>query len=170
MTEPGRHPHRSGAWSLIELMIMLSLFGVFLIFAGRLISSTTALSSDVYRMQEAATRFDLIIDRFRRDVWGASAIERADSHTVTLQYHDARQVTWTMYPDTFALIRTTAREEDVIDESYFDGLNFIFRFEHQPASLLVYAQRSIDPDDTARYHLTSRVIQLKDTPEIPDTP
>lgn len=85
--------HRGG-WSLIEIVGVLSLLGVFAVLASGLFAGVARVERDSRTSQTLSTQFDHMLHRLRRDVWSATALAAPDAQRLLITT-GGETVTWT---------------------------------------------------------------------------
>jgi len=95
---------RPGAYSLIELVMVLGLMGVFGLVAAHLWADTFALYSQYGIAQKRVCAYESALRQMRIDTWSASAIQLSDAGQAQLALPGRRSVTWRI-DKTGALLR-----------------------------------------------------------------
>lgn len=82
------------AFTLIEVMIVITVLGFAVMLAGMVFSRTVTVSRHAAKAESLMPRLDRVIDRLRDDVWDSRRIAAEDDHTLVLRQADGRTVTW----------------------------------------------------------------------------
>lgn len=96
---------RVGGFTLMEIMTVISLYGVFMLMASQLFVTNTHLLRGAHEAQDAILRFERIVEQMRRDVWSATDLQIQDEHTLILRATGQPAVTWRMVTDEQTLLR-----------------------------------------------------------------
>jgi prepilin-type N-terminal cleavage/methylation domain-containing protein len=86
-----------GGYTLIELMVVLSLLGTFAVTASSVFVQSVVLSRDAQRGQKAVGQIQFALRQLRADVWGATAIVVPIAGSFLLRQGDGAVITWTTY-------------------------------------------------------------------------
>jgi prepilin-type N-terminal cleavage/methylation domain-containing protein len=76
--------NRRRAFSLVEMIVALSMLGFVLVAGGQLFRSTVMLSTDSSNLSNHSFQIDSALDQMRRDVWGCTSIQVSDAHHAQL--------------------------------------------------------------------------------------
>ncbi len=87
---------RQRAFSLIELVILLALLGVFMLVGSRLFAHSMGLSRDAAAHERTVARVDHLLRELRRDVWSARSIDIDEDQTVRLEQPGDGSVRWSV--------------------------------------------------------------------------
>jgi type II secretory pathway pseudopilin PulG len=74
-----RTPSNRRAFTLLELLGMLALLGVFMLISGQLFLMTTKLDRSSREQADQIARADNLLRLLRRDVWSATAMQTGES-------------------------------------------------------------------------------------------
>lgn len=111
-----RMKSRTAGYSLMELMLVLTLLTIFAGIANKLFVGSFFIKSDALHASQSIAQNDATISRLRTDVWGASAIRSDAPDQATIQMHDGSGVQWKLHVTTIDdetqthLIRTEIRD------------------------------------------------------------
>ncbi len=106
---------RRQGMSLIELMVVLVLMGMFAALANPVLRwSIRTLATPP--PTAAATRLDNAIGAMRRDVWGAAALAAPSAHELTVTALDGHSITWHVGPGN-----VLRRDDHPWDVAFPDG-------------------------------------------------
>jgi hypothetical protein len=85
---------RYSAFTVLEMLLVLSLMMTISLLATRLFRSTLHLTRHAGEAAAIIARFDSALDVLRADVWSASAIDTPDARSVRLAHPDGAVITW----------------------------------------------------------------------------
>jgi len=88
-----RHRRQARGYSLLEMVVLISLMGVFLILGSELWRAATVTTRNAKQVESEGLRLDMVLDRLRRDVWAATHVH-ADAGRCQLHLSDGRRITW----------------------------------------------------------------------------
>lgn len=92
---------RIAGYSLIELVLVLSLLAVFAGVANKLFISSLLVKQEALKAGNNLVQTDSLIRLIRSDVWGASAIYSDSPDRVTIAWPDGSTVRWELSVTTF---------------------------------------------------------------------
>lgn len=95
-------------YTLLEMVVLISLLGVFLLVGSELWRVTTLTTRNARQVETDAVRIEMVLDRLRRDAWSA---QRVESHAdgCRLQMADGREIEWRV-TDGVQLVRSVRAE------------------------------------------------------------
>ncbi len=99
---------RNRGFTLLEIIMALSLLLIFFGVAGELFKSTLMLSYDSRELSNQNSRIDSAIFQLRRDVWNASRMTVSGNKSVDLSSSDGIKITWNVNLDN-GVTRTDAQ-------------------------------------------------------------
>lgn len=85
---------RTGGYSLMELMLVLTLLAIFAGMANRLFMQCVVINRDVVKASNSLIQADSLIRLIRSDVWGARSVSSNNPGQVTLGMADGTVVRW----------------------------------------------------------------------------
>lgn len=111
-----RMKSRTAGFSLIEVVLVLTLLTIFAGVATKLFVGSFVIKKDALHAGQSIAQNDATIRRLRTDVWGASAIRSDGPDQATIEMHDGSGVRWELHVTTIDdetqahLIRTEIRD------------------------------------------------------------
>ena len=87
---------RHRAFSLVEILIVLGLFGLIALAGGRLFNASVRLSHDSSEAANAAASFDSLLAMLRADAWSANAMQIEKAGAVAMLKLETSTVTWSV--------------------------------------------------------------------------
>lgn len=156
MNHHRRTRSRPGGWLLIEMLVVLSLLGLFLLLASRLFIGIARIERDTRHNQMMVTRFDSMLWRLRRDVWHATAIDAPGNAALNLTLSTGERVMW-------------AFDEAVTREGSDGSRNWTklppaMAFTVAPGRVILTAGSDAADDHRARFTLVSLPMALEAAP------
>lgn len=94
-----RHGHpqrRRTGYSLIEMVVVIMLLGVFMVMASRLFMQCFSINNEAIRAGDAIVQTERIVHLLRADVWGASSLQCDDRDEVMIEMSDGSTVRWAL--------------------------------------------------------------------------
>lgn len=92
---------RTAGYSLIEMVLVLTLLAVFAGVANKLFMSSLIVKRDARHAGDDLVRTDCLIRLIRSDMWGASAIHSESPDRVTIEWPDGSAVLWELSATAF---------------------------------------------------------------------
>jgi type II secretory pathway pseudopilin PulG len=85
---------RRGGYLLLEMLVTLSLFGVFGLLAAQLFRTSFQAATQTPRATESAMRFDAAIKTLRADVFVAVSVEMTQPRTLLIHESGGNAIQW----------------------------------------------------------------------------
>jgi prepilin-type N-terminal cleavage/methylation domain-containing protein len=111
---------RPRAFTLMEMLMALSLLTLFLSVATQIFHSSFKLMESATASDTQAARFDHALAALRRDVW-ESQRQTVSDHELSLEFPDKRRIVWTASEDE-GLSRTEQSAGTTDDERHWPQL------------------------------------------------
>lgn len=86
--------HSRGGYSIVEMLMAISLVTVFLIISGHLVNLVFKVQRDAVRMEWSVSRMDFALRELRKDVWSASSLTRLDDDRMQIDFIDQNHAIW----------------------------------------------------------------------------
>lgn len=103
---------RHSGFTLIEMIVLTTLAGVFMLLASQAFMQTKRVMVQTQVSGQQASRWDGVVRHLRRDAWRCSAIDQdASRGDIVLSQPDGRAITWT-WPDNDQPIRRVEKMGD----------------------------------------------------------
>ena len=118
----GRVPRRRSvarAFSLLEIMAVISLLSVVSLLLAQLFQSTMSVFRHDHVVRHTATTWDEIIGEMRRDVWSSSAVLVADGRAMECRGPTGSRVKWHR-SQRGGVVRAALGETDVRTRAWTD--------------------------------------------------
>jgi len=152
-------------FTLMELVLAVSVIGIFGILYAQVFSSTTTITRTAPHEDAVAARIDMAINILRRDVWHARQIDITDPHTAIIRTESDGVVTWTL-SDEGRLTRTlvspvigsrSGADSEPTRVDQWEGMESIRGIAASPSGLtLTLRERWINAD--SQVAITSQVL------------
>jgi type II secretory pathway pseudopilin PulG len=123
-------------FTLLEMTIIVALLAVFSLMASRLFMSTVKTATQASETESAMSRFDLILDQLRRDVWNAQSMTVTGDRALTIE-NQQTTITWASPRGAGALVRTVATASGDKNEYRFKNVAPDVTFSAEGASVIV---------------------------------
>lgn len=107
MTATPRIPRSTRGFSMILMLVTITLLGIFAVVSTRLIVATLRLYDEAGRAEGAAMMAEAALANLRRDVWGARRIDADGARSLTVETSDKTTVAWRVDADG-TLVRKTS--------------------------------------------------------------
>jgi prepilin-type N-terminal cleavage/methylation domain-containing protein len=143
------NPRRRAGYSLIELLMSISILVVVMNMSTELFRTVLRTGQDNQSLASETSRVDMAIAQLRRDVWGSGHITVADPHAVTVQLAGSDAVHWAITPDS---VQRTAPDGTV---TQWPGIGSAWAFSTDPGALTVTDAKT---PDAPPYRLVSEVV------------
>jgi prepilin-type N-terminal cleavage/methylation domain-containing protein len=88
----------SRGFTLVEVLVALSLLTIFFALAGVVFNSTISLSSGSAELCNRTSQIDSAVSEFRRDVWNSSHLTADEQKSVELEFSDGGRISWAIDP------------------------------------------------------------------------
>jgi prepilin-type N-terminal cleavage/methylation domain-containing protein len=138
------HPTRARAFTILEMLVVLMLLGVFMLVSGRLFVLTFDTTRQSEKAQAQTSRFDGMVRALRADVWSSREIKAVDGRLTISS--PQRTITWSIAAD-----HTVMRSEDIggkVREARWPELGAGLTFSCRGASVVLgVAGRAEEKDE-----------------------
>lgn len=94
-------------FTMIEIMMALSILVLFFGFSGEVFRSNVLLSSASQNLCDDASRIDSVLRLLRADVWNCRSMTLADPRSLDLSFSDGTKVSWKIDSQN-SMVRTDA--------------------------------------------------------------
>jgi prepilin-type N-terminal cleavage/methylation domain-containing protein len=98
-------------FTMIEILMTLSILVIFFGFSGEVFKSTVLLSSASQNLCDDASRTDFVVRLLRADVWNCRSMTLADPRSLELSFSDGTKVSWKLNSPNI-VVRTDAAGHD----------------------------------------------------------
>ena len=98
----------SRGFTVVEVLVTLSLLTIFFGLAGVVFKSTIMLSGDSADLCNRASQTDSAVFQLRRDVWNSAKLATNGQNSVDMEFSDGGRISWIIDPQQSAT-RTDSR-------------------------------------------------------------
>ena len=130
------------AFTIIELILTLTMLSVFSLLSAKLFTSTIVVARNSRQAQSMLLRHDSIVHRLRHDMWNAESLSVNDPHTATIRQPGKQQITWRRSDATDVLSRTLKVGQEILDHQQWTGLDMRLSFAKDGSTLIIQRPRT----------------------------
>lgn len=119
-------------FTMVEILMTLSILVIFFGFSNEVFRSTVLLSSASQNLVDDASRTDFVLRLLCADVWNCSSMTLGDPHSLELFFSDGTKVSWKIDPRN-SVVRTDAAGHD----EHWDNVGTDWKFSTDKISLAI---------------------------------